>query len=195
MWWKKQLKRFLLLWVPTSTLPWPRWLPLEDYYCPTAPNGTGIFAYIWLRFMVNVGTYSIYMNHMGWVVRKSAKNRVGLWCFSVFPGSVFPKPLLWVYIKIHGRDDKKQVLSAFCCVPEFIYLPSNSNVFCYGAEDVVKDEIPNCWWLSNPENKRTFDASHPGNDVALDFFFAVFFGKGHKHQEVMDTKKWWLFGP
>lgn len=30
-------------------------------------------------------------------------------------------------------------------------------------------------WLSNPENKRTFDASHPGSDVALDFFLAVFF--------------------
>lgn len=37
-------------------------------------------------------------------------------------------------------------------------------------------------WLSNPENKRTFDASHPGNDVALDFFLLFFFGKGHKHQ-------------
>ena len=89
-------------------------------------NGTGIFAYIWLRFMVNVGRYSIYMKHMGWVVRKSAKNRVGLWCFfSVFHGCVFPKPLLWVYIKIHGRDHKKQhcpqlfvaSLNLFTCPP------------------------------------------------------------------------------
>ena len=36
-----------------------------DFSITQIPHGTGIFTYIWLRFMVNVGKYSSPMEHLG----------------------------------------------------------------------------------------------------------------------------------
>ncbi len=92
------------------------------------------------------------------VVRKSAKNRVFHVCvYSQNPYCAFP------------GTTKNNCPQPFCG-PEFIYLPSNSKVFCYLAEDVLRrDEKTELLMAIQSGKTNSFDASHPGKDLALDF--------------------------
>ena len=62
------------------------------------PHGTGIFTYVWLKFMVDVGKYSSPMEHMG-IARLPGKfpkrSRVGWFQATSMPGEVQDSSVLF----------------------------------------------------------------------------------------------------
>ena len=72
VWWRKTTRKFLSVFFCLSCLSFVvRWLVV---YCPYIGSMYGIFTYIWLIFMVNLGKYTNPMDPLvGWLPMRAAR--------------------------------------------------------------------------------------------------------------------------